>query len=130
MAASCPYTTLPVKSGELTVKNVWLHPGQLNAPCFIYLFIWEMAQLRYRQDLPPKGGYPGISWQRNLPKRGYSGMTLFVAATGIITGGFVVLIRHIRRQRFENCKFAFISIHKPTVSCTVLLNLLLVLLLL
>jgi len=57
--------------------------------------------MRYKQDLPPKGGYPGINWQRNLPKRGYSGVTLFVAATGIISGGFVLLIRHIRRQRFE-----------------------------
>ena len=59
-----------------------------------------MSQTKYKQDLAPKGGYPGINWKRNLPKRGYSGLTLFAAAGGIISVGFVFLIRHIRRQRF------------------------------
>ena len=87
-----------------------------------------MAQIsmRYKQDLPPKGGYPGISWQRNLPKRGYSGMTLFAAATGIISGGFVLLIRHIRRQRFEKIQIN-VSVEVPwekSFSCVVISNVL------
>ena len=59
-----------------------------------------MAQeLRYRQDLPPKGGYAGIRWEKNLPTRGISGVAMFLLCGGVMSVGFTLLIRHQRKRR-------------------------------
>lgn len=60
-----------------------------------------MAQLRYRQDLPPKGGYAGIRWEKNLPTRGISGVAMFLLCGGVMSAGFTLLIRHQRKRRFK-----------------------------
>jgi len=59
-----------------------------------------MAQLKYRQDLPPKGGYAGIRWEKNLPTRGISGVAMFLLCGGVMSVGFTLLIRHQRKRRF------------------------------
>lgn len=56
-------------------------------------------QLRYRQDLPPKGGYAGIRWEKNLPTRGISGVAMFLLCGGVMSVGFTLLIRHQRKRR-------------------------------
>ena len=61
-----------------------------------------MAQLGYRQDLAPKGGYAGIRWEKNLPTRGISGVAMFLLCGGVMSVGFTFLIRHQRKRRFTN----------------------------
>lgn len=68
-----------------------------------------MAQLRYRQDLPPKGGYAGITWQKNLPTRGISGVAMFLLCGGVMSAGFTLLIRHQRKRRFMHVVCTLLS---------------------
>lgn len=64
-----------------------------------FISILDMAQLKYRQDLPPKGGYAGIKWEKNLPTRGISGVAMFLLCSGVMAVGFTLLIRHQRKRR-------------------------------
>nr|XP_054756156.1 NADH dehydrogenase [ubiquinone] 1 alpha subcomplex subunit 13-like [Lytechinus pictus] len=53
----------------------------------------------FRQDMPPKGGYSNISYKRMLPKRGFSGYTMFAGMAGIMTFGFVTLAMSNKQRR-------------------------------
>ena len=52
----------------------------------------------YKQELPPKGGYPPIEYARNLPKRGASGAVMLLAGAAVMAGGFALVIRGNRRR--------------------------------
>ena len=67
----------------------------ISAPSFL-----DMAQMRYRQELPPRGGYAGIRWEKNLPTRGISGVAMFLLCGGVMAVGFALHIRHMRKRRF------------------------------
>ena len=69
-----------------------------------------MAQLRYRQELPPKGGYAGIRWEKNLPTRGISGVAMFLLCGGVMSVGFTLLIRHQRQRRLIHTVRLFMTI--------------------
>ncbi|KAJ2783531.1 hypothetical protein H4R18_001664 [Coemansia javaensis] len=43
------------------------------------------------QDLPPKGGFPAFKYERNLPKRGPSGVAMFAICGGIMAYGWYKL---------------------------------------
>lgn len=43
----------------------------------------------FKQDLPPKGGYPEIRYARNLPKRGPSGFMIMLGGVAVMALGFV-----------------------------------------
>eukprot|EP00794_Sanderia_malayensis_P009774 gene9773-10773_t len=61
----------------------------------------------YKQDLPPKHGYPAIEYARNLPKRGPSGLVMFLGCTGLMSFGFYCVIqgnikmRALRKETIE-----------------------------
>jgi hypothetical protein len=46
-----------------------------------------MAVVPPQQDLPPKGGFPAISYIRNLPKRGFSSGMLLAGLIGFTAWG-------------------------------------------
>ncbi|XP_015759263.1 PREDICTED: NADH dehydrogenase [ubiquinone] 1 alpha subcomplex subunit 13-like [Acropora digitifera] len=50
-----------------------------------------MASSVVKQELPPKGGYPPIEYARNLPKRGPSGMMMFIGGAAVMAFGFLCL---------------------------------------
>ncbi|XP_065670988.1 NADH dehydrogenase [ubiquinone] 1 alpha subcomplex subunit 13-like [Hydra vulgaris] len=53
----------------------------------------------YKQDLPPPGGYPKLSFTQNLPKRGITGVTLMAAGLGVMVVGFSFVIKGNRKRR-------------------------------
>lgn len=55
-----------------------------------------------KQELPPKGGYPPIEYARNIPKRGPSGVALFIGGAAVIVFGFYKVIMG-NRQRWYVC---------------------------
>lgn len=52
-----------------------------------------MAEVPYRQDLPPREGYPEIKYARNLPKRGPSGLQLMLGGIATMAFGFYMIYR-------------------------------------
>ena len=84
-----------------------------------------MAQLRYRQDLPPKGGYAGIRWEKHLPTRGISGVAMFLLCGGVMSVGFTLLIRHQRKRRLIHtsvCTLLSVPIYDTVAYCTYALS--------
>lgn len=57
-----------------------------------------MASSLVKQDLPPKGGYPPIEYARNLPKRGPSGLVMFIGGAVVMAYGFYHVIMGNRRR--------------------------------
>ncbi|KAJ7371522.1 NADH dehydrogenase 1 alpha subcomplex subunit 13 ndufa13/GRIM19 [Desmophyllum pertusum] len=51
-----------------------------------------------KQELPPKGGYPPIEYARNLPKRGPSGLALFIGGAAVMAYGFYRVIIGNRKR--------------------------------
>ncbi len=51
------------------------------------------------QDMPRPGGFPAISWERNVPARGPTGLALFVVAAGVTIFGFSKVIYGNQRRR-------------------------------
>ena len=69
------------------------------------LCLFKMAttfgkKIPYKQDLPPRSGYPGIEFARNLPKRGPSGIALFAGCGLVMAYGFANVIMFNRKMRF------------------------------
>lgn len=55
-----------------------------------------------KQEMPPKGGYPPIEFARNIPKRGPSGVALFIGGAAVMAFGFYKVIMG-NRQRWYVC---------------------------
>ena len=53
----------------------------------------------FKQDMAPKGGYPGINFIRNIPKQRFSGLTVMLGGIAAMIGGFTVLAYSNRRRR-------------------------------
>ncbi|XP_073407426.1 NADH dehydrogenase [ubiquinone] 1 alpha subcomplex subunit 13 [Dendrobates tinctorius] len=47
-----------------------------------------MAASKVKQDMPPPGGYGPVDYKRNLPRRGFSGYTMFAAGIGVMLFGY------------------------------------------
>ena len=56
-------------------------------------------KIPYKQDLPPRSGYPGIEFAKNLPKRGPSGIALFAGCGLVMAYGFANVIMFNRKMR-------------------------------
>ncbi len=41
-----------------------------------------------KQDMPPKGGYPGITYAKNIPKKGPSGLVIMLGGVATMAIGF------------------------------------------
>jgi len=60
-----------------------------------------------KQEMPPKGGYPPIEYARNIPKRGPSGVALFIGGAAVMAFGFYKVIMgnrqrwYVRSQRIS-----------------------------
>ncbi|XP_038073670.1 NADH dehydrogenase [ubiquinone] 1 alpha subcomplex subunit 13-like [Patiria miniata] len=53
----------------------------------------------FKQDMPPKGGYPPIDYKRVLPKRGMSGYMMFATCAAVMGVGTFFFGRHNRQRR-------------------------------
>ncbi|OQR78661.1 NADH dehydrogenase-like [Tropilaelaps mercedesae] len=63
-----------------------------------------MAQTRYKQDMPPQGGYPAININRLLPKSYFSSPVIFAAfftVSGVAIYNFKRAKLAITRQNLE-----------------------------
>ncbi|KAJ8357726.1 hypothetical protein SKAU_G00205200 [Synaphobranchus kaupii] len=58
-----------------------------------------MATTKVKQDMPPPGGYGPIDYKRNLPKRGFSGYTMFGIGIGVMVIGYWRLFKWNRERR-------------------------------
>ncbi|XP_056374192.1 NADH dehydrogenase [ubiquinone] 1 alpha subcomplex subunit 13 [Hyla sarda] len=47
-----------------------------------------MAASKVKQDMPPPGGYGPVDYKRNLPRRGFSGYTMFAIGIGALLFGY------------------------------------------
>ncbi|KAM4053357.1 NADH dehydrogenase [ubiquinone] 1 alpha subcomplex subunit 13 [Anomaloglossus baeobatrachus] len=47
-----------------------------------------MAASKVKQDMPPPGGYGPVDYKRNLPRRGFSGYTMFAVGIGAMLFGY------------------------------------------
>uniref|UniRef100_A0A6F9DLC9 NADH dehydrogenase [ubiquinone] 1 alpha subcomplex subunit 13 n=1 Tax=Phallusia mammillata TaxID=59560 RepID=A0A6F9DLC9_9ASCI len=59
------------------------------------------SDIKYRQDMPPPGGYGSIPYKRNLPVRGPSGYMMFGLVTAITLSGFRLHLRQRQLCRDE-----------------------------
>ncbi|XP_065837230.1 NADH dehydrogenase [ubiquinone] 1 alpha subcomplex subunit 13-like [Oscarella lobularis] len=57
------------------------------------------ATAEYRQEMPPKGGYPQIKYKRNLPVRFSSGLAIILGGTAVMTAGLYVVIQTNKERR-------------------------------
>ncbi|CAJ0940475.1 unnamed protein product [Ranitomeya imitator] len=48
----------------------------------------KMAASKVKQDMPPPGGYGPVDYKRNLPRRGFSGYTMFAVGIGAMLFGY------------------------------------------
>ncbi|EDV26540.1 NADH dehydrogenase [ubiquinone] 1 alpha subcomplex subunit 13 [Trichoplax sp. H2] len=55
--------------------------------------------VKMRQEMPPKGGYPMVEYQRNLPRRGVSGAAMIIGSAAIMSFGFYLVIKGNRHRR-------------------------------
>ncbi|XP_076000927.1 NADH dehydrogenase [ubiquinone] 1 alpha subcomplex subunit 13 [Genypterus blacodes] len=58
-----------------------------------------MAASKVKQDMPPSGGYAAFDYKRNLPKRGFSGYTMFGIGIAVMIFGNWKLFRWNRERR-------------------------------
>ena len=61
-----------------------------------------MASSLVKQELPPRGGYPPIQYARNLPKRGPSGLVLFIGGAAVMAYGFYRVIMGNRNRWYAS----------------------------
>ncbi|KAJ8366634.1 hypothetical protein AAFF_G00348330 [Aldrovandia affinis] len=59
----------------------------------------NMAASKVKQDMPPPGGYGPIDYKRNLPKRGFSGYSMFGIGIGVMLLGYWRLFKWNRERR-------------------------------
>jgi NADH dehydrogenase (ubiquinone) 1 alpha subcomplex subunit 13 len=53
----------------------------------------------FRQDMPPKGGYPAINYLRAVPKQRFSGWTVIIGGITVMIAGFVGVTKSNRDKR-------------------------------
>ncbi|KAM6294857.1 NADH dehydrogenase [ubiquinone] 1 alpha subcomplex subunit 13 [Aegotheles albertisi] len=58
-----------------------------------------MAAAKVKQDMAPPGGYGPIDYKRHLPRRGFSGYSLFALGVGSLLLGYYTLIKWNRERR-------------------------------
>lgn len=58
----------------------------------------SLVKQAVKQELPPKGGYPPIEFARNIPKRGPSGLALFIGGAAVMAFGFYKVIMGNRQR--------------------------------
>ncbi|XP_075063869.1 NADH dehydrogenase [ubiquinone] 1 alpha subcomplex subunit 13 [Mixophyes fleayi] len=58
-----------------------------------------MAASKVKQDMPPPGGYGPVDYKRNLPRRGFSGYTMFAMGIGVMLFGYWSIGRWNRERR-------------------------------
>ena len=59
---------------------------------------------KFRQDMPPAGGYGPIEWAKKIPKKGLSGYSIFgifLGVTGLAWAGYYVEQQYKRRWYIE-----------------------------
>eukprot|EP00045_Choanoeca_perplexa_P016391 m.221289 g.221289 ORF g.221289 m.221289 type:complete len:201 (-) comp17246_c0_seq1:4500-5102(-) len=101
---SARYTIADIFSEALATKTAILadSTSKLHIYNLTSSFIsTKMAKIT--QDLPPEGGFRPITYAKNVPKRGPSGIALFAASIGIVAYGFSRVIKgnQQRRRLFE-----------------------------
>ena len=55
----------------------------------------------FKQDMPPKGGYPTINYTRIVPKQRFSGLTVILGGIAAMTFGFAVIAKTNRAKRYN-----------------------------
>ena len=63
----------------------------------------------YKQDMPRVGGYPAIEYARNLPKRGVSGLAMFIGCGIMMSCGFYRVVMANRKMRSGLKSFVVLS---------------------
>ncbi|KAJ1932942.1 hypothetical protein FBU59_006199 [Linderina macrospora] len=63
------------------------------------------------QDLPPKGGYSTIHYERRLPKKGPSGLAMFAMCGGIMAYGWYKVYKGLDERRELDREHAWSRIH-------------------
>ncbi|KAK2173102.1 hypothetical protein NP493_904g00106 [Ridgeia piscesae] len=61
-----------------------------------------MPGMKFRQDMPPPGGYGPVEWAQKIPRRGLSGYAIFGVAIGISSTAWILY--HFERnykRRYE-----------------------------
>ncbi|XP_076847443.1 NADH dehydrogenase [ubiquinone] 1 alpha subcomplex subunit 13 [Brachyhypopomus gauderio] len=58
-----------------------------------------MAASKVKQDMPPPGGYGPIDYKRNLPKRGFSGYSMFGIGIAVMVFGYYKVFTWNRQRR-------------------------------
>ncbi|XP_077331559.1 NADH dehydrogenase [ubiquinone] 1 alpha subcomplex subunit 13 [Lithobates pipiens] len=58
-----------------------------------------MAASKVKQDMPPPGGYGSVDYKRNLPRRGFSGFTMFAIGIGVSMYGIWSVGKWNRERR-------------------------------
>lgn len=53
----------------------------------------------FRQDMPPREGYPAINYIRGIPKQRFSGWTVIMVGLTMMVGGFAVIAKSNRDKR-------------------------------
>ena len=63
------------------------------------------ATIKYRQDLPPPGGYEKINYQRVPPKSFFKGKTMFLGYLAMTAGAcyiYKLTLREVQRKNLEH----------------------------
>mmetsp|Transcript_4907 Transcript_4907/g.7655 ORF Transcript_4907/g.7655 Transcript_4907/m.7655 type:complete len:87 (+) Transcript_4907:74-334(+) len=55
-----------------------------------------------KQDMPPEGGFPNVKYQRNLPKKGPSGLVVLLLGAAVMTAGLSVVAISNKKKRAES----------------------------
>ena len=62
----------------------------------------EKMATAIKQDMPPKGGYPGITYTKNVPKRGPSGLVIMLGGVAAMAVGFYGIKHTNKKRRYFN----------------------------
>lgn len=64
-------------------------------------FVKTMASASgFRQDMPPRGGYPAINYARAIPRQRFSGWTVIIGGVASMIAGFAVIVKSNRDRRY------------------------------
>ncbi|KAF8795700.1 hypothetical protein HNY73_000167 [Argiope bruennichi] len=58
-----------------------------------------MSAEGFRQEMPPKGGFAGVQWQRIPLKKPWSGLKLFTVWAVVTAASYKVYFENIRLRR-------------------------------
>jgi NADH dehydrogenase (ubiquinone) 1 alpha subcomplex subunit 13 len=59
------------------------------------------------QDLPPKGGFDTIRFQRNMPKRGPTGFVFLTGLTALMGYGWYWNVQTIKERKYVCKRFLY-----------------------